>query len=279
MATMLMVVALYSICAFNDKYAVSKCKFNGYELTFLMAAGTVPFLALMLPFAERNFTFCYQSLVCIILIAVCKYVEFFTGALILQEMTVFELKAWLGIILFVSYFSDILMYSLPFSALKIAFIAITAVGLILIALTGRGRVHYLKITIPLIFYLAAKFGYGLVMVKAEVYISTTLTLFFALILLALTLIPFAKPWKIAKNSPQGIKGVAIVIACKLPNALGLMGENAVAAQSLANYSFIQPMILIVAFFIGLFSKENKPSALNIVGSIVCSVGIVGFQLV
>ncbi len=279
MATMLMVVALYSICAFNDKYAVSKAGYNGYELTFLMAAGTVPFLGLLLPFADRTFTICPQSFFCIVLIALCKYIEFFTGAAILKEMSVFELKAWLGIILFVSYFSDVLIYDLALSWLKIIFIAITAAGLVIIASTGRGRVHYLKIAIPLVLYLTAKFGYGFVMVKAEEYISTTMTLFFALVLLAILLVPMAKPWNIAKNSPEGVKGVAIVVGCKLPNALGLMGENAVAATSLANYSFIQPMILLVALIIGLFSKEQKPSPLNIAGSIICTAGILGFQFV
>ena len=279
MATMLMVVALYSICAFNDKYAVSKAGYNGYELTFLMAAGTVPFLGLLLPFADRTFTICPQSFICIVLIALCKYIEFFTEAAILKEMSVFELKAWLGIILFVSYFSDVLIYDLALSWLKIIFIAITAAGLVIIASTGRGRVHYLKIAIPLVLYLTAKFGYGFVMVKAEEYISTTMTLFFALVLLAILLVPMAKPWNIAKNSPEGVKGVAIVVGCKLPNALGLMGENAVAATSLANYSFIQPMILLVALIIGLFSKEQKPSPLNIAGSIICTAGILGFQFV
>ncbi len=35
------VVAMYTICSLNDKYAVSKAKLNGSQLTFLMAAGTI----------------------------------------------------------------------------------------------------------------------------------------------------------------------------------------------------------------------------------------------
>ena len=278
MLIMLGVVALYTICSLNDKYAVSKAGFNGYRLTFLMAAGTVPFLAVMLPSADRNFTLCPQSFIFILLIALSKYLEFFTGAAILKEMSVFELKAWLGIILFVSYFSDIIMNTATFNILKILCIGITVAGLVIIAKSGRGTVHYKKIVLPLIVYLAAKFGYGFIMVQAEKYISSTMTLFFALIVLALVMIPFAKPLKMAKESPEGIKGVIIVVLCKLPNALGLMGENAVAAQSLTNYSFIQPMILVVVLIIGLFNKEQKPSALNITGSIICTAGILGFQL-
>lgn len=94
---MLSVVALYTICSLNDKYAVSKAKFNGSQLAFLMAVGTVPFLALLLPFFDRTFVF-------ILLIAACKYFEFSMSAKILSEMSVFELKAWLGITLFMSYF-------------------------------------------------------------------------------------------------------------------------------------------------------------------------------
>ena len=57
------VVAMYTICSLNDKYAVSKAKLNGSQLTFLMAAGTIPFLALLLPFSERTFTFSFPTFI------------------------------------------------------------------------------------------------------------------------------------------------------------------------------------------------------------------------
>lgn len=66
--------------------------------------------------------------------------------------------------------------------------------------------------------------------------------------------------------------------CKLPNALGLSGENAVAAQSLTNYAFIQPMILIVILILDFLKKSTRPTGLNLAGSIVCSLGILGFQI-
>lgn len=91
------------------------------------------------------------------------------------------------------------------------------------------------------------------------------------------LIPSANPLSIAAGSPEGKKGVLIVILCKLPNALGLLGENAVAAQSLTNYSFIQPMILIVVLVLDLIRKNTRPTGLNLAGSVVCVIGILGFQ--
>ena len=104
-------------------------------------------------------------------------------------------------------------------------------------------------------------------------------LLFALIILAVVTAPAAKPFSIAKNSPEGKKGVIIVLLCKLPNALGLLGENAVTAESLTNAAFISPMMLITIFIAGLFDKSTRPTGLNLVGSIVCIAGILGFQAV
>lgn len=279
MLTMLAVVALYTICSLNDKYAVSKAKLNGSQLTFLMAAGTLPFLALLLPFSDRTLTFSLPTFICVFLIAASKFLEFSIGAKILVEMSVFELKAWLGLTLFMSYAMDIIMYSQGVSALKILCIAVTVAGLVMIARSGRRKVNYKKIAVALIVYIAAKFAYGFIMNTAKAYISSTLTVFFALIVLALVLIPSAKPLTIAAESPEGIKGVWIVVLCKLPNALGLLGENAVAAQSLTNYAFIQPMILVVVLILDLMKKNTRPTGWNLAGSLICVLGILGFQAV
>ncbi|MBR5090010.1 MAG: hypothetical protein IK093_11340 [Ruminiclostridium sp.] len=279
MLLMLAVVALYTICSLNDKYAVSKAKYNGAQLTFLMAAGTIPFLLLTLPFSDTTLTFSWLSVLFVLLIALSKYLEFAMSAKILEDMSAFELKAWLGILLFVSYFTDILLASETLSVIKLLLIALTVIGLILIAVSGRGKVNYRKIALPLVLYLAARFLYGIVVKFAEGIISSTLMLLFALVILAIVMAPSAKPLTIAKNSPEGKKGVLIVILCKLPNALGLLGENAVTAESLTNAAFISPMMLISIFLIGLFSKSTRPTGLNLVGSIVCIIGILAFQIV
>lgn len=275
---MLAVVGLYTITSLNDKYAVSKAKYNGSQLTFFMAAGTVLFLLPLLPFADTTVTANWLAPVFVLLIALSKYLEFDMSAKILEYMSAFELKAWVGILLFVSYFTDVIIYSQTISIVKLLFIALTMAGLVMIAVSGREKVNYKKIAIPMLLYLAARFIYGFVMNAAEGIISSTMTLLFALIVLALVMLPSAKPWTVAKNSPEGMKGVIIVLLCKLPNALGLLGENAVAAESLTNFAFIPPMILIVIFIVGLFSKSTRPTGLNLAGSIVCIAGILGFQV-
>ena len=283
---MLIVVAMFTITSLNDKYAVSKAKMNGYELTFLMAAGTAVFLAVMLPFLkaeDRFITLCPQTVIAVLLIALCKLLEFGMSAKILVDMSVFELKAWLGITIFMSYFTDVFRGE-ELRALKLIFIAVTALGLVFVAVAGRKQVNYKKIALPLILYLLQSYGYGFIITGSEKYVSSTMTLFFALILLSLVLIPLAKPLSIAKRSPEGKKGVGFVLASKLPNAVGLLLMNYVALLSLTSYSFIQPMILVVIFVMGFLPKRNeeapteKPSPLGLAGSIACVVGIIGFQL-
>lgn len=276
MALMLMVVLCYTICSLSDKYAVAKIGFNGNELTFLMAAATAVFMTVTLPFVDTRVTWGVPAVLCILLIAASKMLEFQMSALVLTQMSAFELKAWLGICLFMSYFTDIWMETQKFSVGRVLFIAVTVIGLFMIARAGKKEIHYRKIALPLIVYLVAKYGYGLVIAAAEPYISSTMTLYFALILLALILIPAAHPVRIFKEKRNG--GLFVVFT-KVPNVIGLLGENAVIAVSLANYSFIQPMILVVLFFLGIIRKEEEHSRLNILGGIICIIGIIGFQLI
>lgn len=276
MALMLMVVLCYTICSLSDKYAVAKIKFNGNELTFLMAAATAVFMTFTLPFVDTRVIWGIPAVAAILLLTASKMLEFQMSALILQDMSAFELKAWLGICLFVSYFTDIVMKTQRFSWLRLGFIAVTVIGLVLIAQAGRKKIRYGKIVLPLIVYLIAKYGYGLVIAAAEPYISSTMCLYFALILLALILLPMAHPVRIFREKRNG--GLFVVLT-KIPNVAGLLGENAVIAVSLANYSFIQPMILVVLFFWGIARKEEEHDLLSVLGGIVCIVGIVGFQFV
>lgn len=275
MALMLMVVLCYTICSLSDKYAVAKIKFNGNELTFLMAAATALFMTFTLPFVDTRVVWGIPAVVAILLLTASKMLEFQMSALILQDMSAFELKAWLGICLFMSYFTDILMKTQGFSWLRLGFIAVTVVGLVLIAQAGRKKIRYGKIVLPLIVYLVAKYGYGFVIAAAEPYISSTMCLYFALILLALILLPMAHPVRIFREKRNG--GLFVVLT-KIPNVAGLLGENAVIAVSLANYSFIQPMILVVLFFWGIARKEEEHDLLSVLGGIVCIIGIAGFQI-
>ena len=247
MFLLILVVVCYTICSLSDKYAVSTAKFNGDELGFLMAAATAVFMACCLPFLDRTITLSWQSFAAIGLLCLSKILEFKLSAIILDEISAFELNV------------------------------LTVAGLVFIAKSGRtdsGNINYRRIVVPLVFYLLARYGYGIVVRASENYISSTMALFFALILMAIILLPRAKPLEIFKKNQ---KGAWVVVLTKIPNVAGLLAENAVIAVSLASASFIQPMILCSLFVIALIRKEPI-TKLRFIGSVICMVGIIGFQV-
>lgn len=270
---MLAVTACYTICSLNDKYAAAKANLSGDEFTFLMCSSMSVFLALSLPFQNLSFSLTWQSFLSILLVVVCKMLEFQMSARVLKQLSAFELKAWLGITLFASYFTDILFGS-ELNIIKLICIFATAAGLVFIARSSKGGVNYKQIILPLMLYLVSKYGYGLVIRSFSPYASSTMQLLPAMLIISLIMLPRVHIRELIKNNRSGV--VKVVLA-RIPNTLGMLLENAVISISLANYSFIQPMILVTLFVIGLIRREKR-SRLNLIGSIICIVGIVAFQL-
>ncbi|MCH5324625.1 MAG: hypothetical protein J1E39_05355 [Eubacterium sp.] len=272
---MLVVTGCYTITSLNDKYAASKAKFNGSEFTFLMCGAMSVFMAFTLPFQELYFVPVWQSFAAVILVAACKLIEFQTCTMVLTQLSAFELKAWLGITLFVSYFTDV-FFGAEFCAVKLIFITAAAVGLVMIARSGGDRkIEYKKIILPLILYLSVKYGYGLIIKAFTPYASSSVQLFSALVIVTLIVLPKAKPIQLFKKNT---KGALSVIIARIPNTVGMIIENMVIAISLASYSFIQPLILVSLFIVGLIRRERY-SKLNMLGSVICVVGVLGFQVV
>lgn len=270
---MLAVTACYTICSLNDKYAAAKANLSGDEFTFLMCSSMSVFLALSLPFQNLSFSLTWQSFLAVLLVAVCKMLEFQMSARVLKQLSAFELKAWLGITLFASYFTDILFGS-ELNIIKLICIFATAAGLVFIARSSKGGVNYKQIILPLMLYLVSKYGYGLIIRSFSPYASSTMQLLPAMVIISLIMLPRVHIRELIKNNRSGV--VKVVLA-RIPNTLGMLLENAVISISLANYSFIQPMILLTLFVIGLIRREKR-SRLNLIGSIICIVRIVAFQL-
>lgn len=270
---MLAVTACYTICSLNDKYAAAKANFSGDEFTFLMCSSMSVFLALSLPFQNLSFSLTWQSFLAVLLVAMCKMLEFQMSARVLKQLSAFELKAWLGITLFASYFTDILFGS-ELNIIKLICIFATAADLVFIARSSKGGINYKHIILPLVLYLVSKYGYGLIIRSFSPYASSTMQLLPTMVIISLIMLPRVHIRELIKNNRSGV--VKVVLA-RIPNTLGMLLENAVISISLANYSFIQPMILVTLFVIGLIRREKR-SRLNLIGSIICIVGIVAFQL-
>ena len=101
-----------------------------------------------------------------------------------------------------------------------------------------------------------------------------MALFFALILMAILLLPRAKRLEIFMKNH---KGAWVVVLTKIPNVAGLLAENAVIAVSLASASFIQPTRLCSLFVIALIRIEPI-TKLRFICSVICMAGIIGFQI-
>ncbi len=274
MLMILLAAGCYTICSLADKYAVSTAKLSGISLTFIMAAATAAFMTIMLPFTGIAFpALTWRLVLFVILIAADKMLEFVLASKVLVEMSAFELKAWLGITLFISYFTDFFAYGGSFSVFALLFIGVTVLGLYMIAMSNGKAVNYKKIIIPLGFYILVKFGYGIIMRYAQPYGDSSVILYFSLILLAAALCPAVHPVKLFKEKK---KGVIITAVTKIPNAVGLFAENAALAVSLTGYALIQPIILIALFFIGAARKEYC-TKLNFTGAVISILGIIGFQ--
>ena len=277
MPVMLLVVFCYTLCSLNDKYAVSRCLYDRHELMFLMAAGTVVFLGAALPFYDLSFEWTPKIILPVAGIAAVKYTEFAVLPTILRQMSPFQLKSWVGLTLFISYFTDVIFYASPLSALCLGFIVITFAGLAMAARADRRSTDYKKIWLHLAVYVLTKYAYGLVMRSTSGILPTTLTIFFALIIIAAVSF-LSINVKAMLSKPEGAKGALIVLLAKLPNTAGLLGENYTAQRSLSNYSFIQPLILVVLFVITLLSRRTRLPALSIIGGATTVIGIIGFQI-
>lgn len=273
-ALMLGVTACYTVTSLSDKYAAAKAKFQPEAFTFLMCASMSVFLALTLPFTALHFNLCPQTLLGILLTAVCKLLEFSMSIRVLRQISAFELKAWIGVIVFVSYFTDVLLGG-SLQQIKLLCIAVTALGLFLIVRAEKAEpVDYKKLMLPLTLYLLSKFGYGLVIRQFSAYASSVCILLPALILAALCTLPRVS----FPEYHEKKHAAAITVLARIPNAAGMLMENAVIAVSLTQYSLIQPMILVMLFVIGFLHKEYG-SAYHLIGGIICMAGVIGFQFI
>lgn len=272
-ALMAGVTACYTVSSLSDKYAAAKARFEPNNFTFLMCASMSVLLALTLPFQKLAFSLSWQAFAGVALVALCKLLEFRMSVLVLKEMSAFELKAWLGVTLFVSYFSDVFMGE-RLKALRLIFICLAALGLVLIVRSDKAeRINYRRIMLPLLLYLAAKFGYGLTIRSFSCYASSIMLLLPGLVTVALICLPQVS-FKAYSEKPRGTLNVVLA---RIPNTAGMIMENAVVAVSLADYSLIQPMILVTLFVIGLIRREAC-SKTNVLGGILAVAGVLGFQL-
>lgn len=296
---MLVNAVSYTICTVNDKKTVSRGSLSGNEFTFLVSAATAFFMLLCLPFLHLSARLCPQTVGIAVLLVIDKLGEFYMAAVCLNVLSAFEVKAWLGLALFLSYASDCLFFGESVSAAKIVCLPFACIGLMLIA-SGDGecdkrqkRRAPIKILPALTLYIISKYAYGLIMRAGEPYLTKNTGLFISMILLTVIMAFVICPKRRGQGSPivrlyserERVCGLAefkrvlmIVFLTRIPNIAGLLAENALIGISLTLYSFVQPLILVTLFFISVFKRE-KFTRRNLIGSLMCIAAIFTFQAV
>lgn len=301
---MLVNAASYTICTLNDKRTVSEGSLRGVEFTFLVSASTAFFMLICVPFLGLSAAFCPQTFLCTALLTADKLGEFYACAVLLSVMPAFEIKAWLGFALFLSYASDCLFFGESFDALKLACLPLTCAGLaLIISDTGCGKNRTKRFTPKIVavlsLYIFSKYAYGLIMKAGEPYLTKNTGLFISMILLSLLTLIFVYPRKKNSEKPETLterfylscdrrcdyktfrKNLAKVFFTRIPNIAGLLTENILIGISLTLYSFVQPVILVALFFISAIKEppeRNKNSARQFAGGLICIVSIVLFEL-
>jgi hypothetical protein len=239
-----------------------------------------------------------------------KLGEFYMAAVSLSVLSAFEVKAWLGLALFLSYASDCLFFGEGVSAAKLACLPIACLGLMLIASgdsadstvdKSEKRRSLIKILPALVLYIISKYAYGLIMRMGEPYLTKNTGLFISMIALTLimgvVIFPKKRKSKGDYDSEKLLKRLylsreracdcdydrykkmlGIVFITRLPNIAGLLAENVLIGMSLTLYSFVQPLILVTLFFISVIKRERFTRK-NLIGSILCIASIFAFEII
>ncbi len=261
-------VTFYSITAYGDKYISAKLTCTPEEYTFFVSLVTVFWLALCLPFTGWRLgmdRYCIFFLVCLV---VWNGLEFYTTAILLRHMEPYELKAWLGINMILSYGINLWEGKSSFrvSILILALCLLTGIWLILTdkkrASGGMGK--YIAVCL---LYIVSKFMYGLQMGKMARYGNSVSILILVLLIVALIQLPRLPRRKL----PAG-KEMTGVILSRLTNAAGLMTEAEAAASNIFFYTLIQPLQLFVLFVACLITGRPM-SRKKRAGSILCVAAV------
>lgn len=261
-------ITFYSITAYGDKYISAKLKCTPEEYTFLVSLVTVFWLVLCLPFTGWRLGINRISIFFLVCLVIWKVLEFYTTAVLLKHMEPYELKAWLGINVILSYGINLWegRSSLQVSILLPALCLLTGIGLILTDKQGSpgGLKKYIAVCL---LYILSKFMYGLQMGKIAQYGNSVTILI--LVLTAVALIQLPRLPK--RNLPAGREMTGVIMS-RLTNAAGLMTEAEAAAANIFFYTLIQPLQLFVLFVACLITGRQMDRRKR-TGSILCVAAV------
>lgn len=262
----MLTVVFYAITAYGDKYISVRLKCSPGEYTFLVSSATVLWLVICLPFTGWNLQLERQSLILLVFLVGWKVLEFYTTAVLLKTMEPYELKAWLGINVVLSYGINLWEGKSKVQLCMVVFAVALIIGITLIITSQKGKKISQNIVVCLL-YIFSKFMYGIHMGDMSQYGNSTTILIIVLSVVAMLQLPKLRMKSIPKK-----KELATAIMSRLTNGAGLITEAEAAVTNIYFYTLIQPLQLFVLFVISLLTKipMNRKKRL---GSVLCVAAV------
>jgi len=263
----ILTVFSYTLSSLGDKFISAKLKCKPSEFAFIVSAATTFWLAILIPFIGWKFEFNQNNSTILAILVACKLVEFYTMAILLKIVSVYELKAWLGLNIIASYVSDVFRGKEELNLIAIVCSAVLIIGIGLILYEEKEQENVGKMILFSLLYIAARFVYGFQMGRLTENCSTVSALLIVMIVVAIIQLPKANVLELRQK-----KGISLAILSRIANAAGLITEALAAMQSVFFYALIQPIQLTILFTISIVKKEPM-GKMKLVGSILSIIAV------
>ena len=196
----------------------------------------------------------------ILLLFLVKLLEFYTSAKLLKTFSAYELKAWLGSNIILSYFYNVLFEK---ELWKVEMLFLSIFLIVGIAMILKEKKEVMNLLLYILGFVMSKLFYGILIGQVIGLNEKISILFILMLLLTFSHLPFVSTKKIFSTV-----GVTKGVLTRIPNAAGLIFESMAATENLYLYAMIQPIQLLILFCISLARRENM-GKWKFFGSMLC----------
>jgi len=221
----------------------------------------------MIPFTGWRVKLNFIMLGQIVLLTGTKIGEFYSSAILLKSVSAYELKAWLGINIVLSYMCNWIQGKCAGKFMVIVWSLFLFAGIVMIVWENKNEKSVWKYISLCGIFILSKFLYGFIMGFAAKENEKTSILLIIMLVIAVLYFPGIHLKELLQK-----EGIGKAVATRLPNAGGLLFEAMAATENIFLYSMIQPVQLLVLYINSILQKE-KLGKVKVLGSLLCIFSI------